>query len=428
MQIRQFLKATAGNIAITYAIALAPSILAVGAAVDMTSAVAFRGEMQSAADAAVLAGAAATGKSLSERQKIASDVFQANIEQGWSGNFSASGMLTEIGGGYRYVASGEIETAFAGIAGIETVSLGAVAEAMAASSQPTEFVIAFDVTNSMVFSGSDWDAAKQAVQDFIAKIYMGANAGDVTGTLLPYSDRVRLGDYATSFTTGPKPSGWGGCIEVREQPAGADLHRLTDDPPTANKFTYYTPQTLVENPARGNSSYNTGCHGPEITGPINEGPAELIQAVADLYIGGTGRYDEGMAWAWRLLSPRWKGHWKLRNYPKKADEVAKLAILVSDGRTEIYRYEVLPANGLHNVYGWNMGSPEGFKNLVSLCNKMKDDGIEVHVVALPGNPEATQHFKDCASPKGYHSVTDIASFKSAFLKIGENAGNLRLTK
>ena len=78
MQIRQFLKATAGNIAITYAIALAPSILAVGAAVDMTSAVAFRGEMQSAADAAVLAGAMELSGTESP------DVVRQNVRQAYA--------------------------------------------------------------------------------------------------------------------------------------------------------------------------------------------------------------------------------------------------------------------------------------------------------------------------------------------------------
>jgi hypothetical protein len=428
MGLRKFCRDAAGNVAMLYALGLAPATLAAGAAIEMNASYSYRVELQQAADAAVLAATNMPGATLAERKAYADKVFAANIGQGWSGNHGYSGALTEHNGGYRYTASGSVETTFMALAGIEAVDVGVVAEALVASGEPLEFVIAFDVTNSMVFSGGDWEAAKAAMQNFVTRVYQGAPKGQVVGTLLPFSDRVRLGGKAVPFTTGSQPSGWQGCIEVREQPQGKNLHRLTDDPPSKEKFEFYEPKTLTSDKPAAGMSYTTGCYGPEFTGPIDEGPEDLVSAIDDLYIGGTGRYDEGMAWAWRLLSPRWHGQWNTGNYPKNYKQVKKLAILVSDGRTEIYRYEVLPASGLANPYGWNMGSPEGLNNLEAVCEDMKSKGIEVHVVALPGNPDATAHFKRCASKDGFHNVTNIASFETAFNKIGVTASNLRLTR
>ncbi|MEO0982473.1 MAG: pilus assembly protein TadG-related protein [Pseudomonadota bacterium] len=417
-----------GGVAITYALSVVAMVGVAGLALDYTHAVTKRQEMQVGADAAALTAARASGVTTAEREALADSIFLANVKGMPASAVTGSTNLSFSDGRYTYSAQYTKSNFIMPILGAKDVQLGVSSE-VAVQTVNREFVIAFDTTSSIVFTPSDYEQAQEAVKTMIDRFYEGAESpGDVVGTLMPFSDRVQLGDIGESFASGPPPSGWDGCLESREQPLGPESHRLTDDPPAVKRFDYFEDTLLEEHPAQGSRTYTIRCHGVEMTGPETSNPEVLKTGVEDLVIGGTGRFDVAMAWAWRILSPRWVNMWGVTDYPGPADEREKIVVFVSDGRTEIYRYEVLPPSGQHNVYGWNQGSPEGFDNLEAVCTRMKDEGIILFVIALPGNPNALPHLEDCASDFGYFEVTDVDGFESALGTVGDIVAEIRLTK
>ena len=60
--------------------------------------------------------------------------------------------------------------------------------------------------------------------------------------------------------------------------------------------------------------------------------AELDAAMNALGAQYQTDMHEGMAWAWRALSPRWRGDWDDPEFPKDYDDKwRKVAIIVTDG-------------------------------------------------------------------------------------------------
>ena len=418
----RFRRAERGTVAIAFALTLVPMIGFVGAAVDYNSLSNVRNHLQSAADAAALAGAglpsSATDK---QRNELAKAIFASNLKEVRGANPNA-GQLTRVRDGvYRYEASVAVDTHLMKLLGIPNVPLSVKADAARGEAQrgPTEFVIAFDITNSMVFTPSEFDLSVDAMQEFVENMFKGAKPNTVIGNILPFSDRVRLAERAHSWLASPAPGSWTGCLQVREETVAGRPQSLTDTPPSALPFSHFVPYTA----SHGGSSYEFNCFGSEAT--AGEGkPEKLVDALDRMGRGGTGRPDEGMAWAWRMLSPRWRNHWSKGDYPAAYGSARKLAILVTDGRTESYRYEVLPPGGTPAVYGYNLGSSRGFENLEHVCAQMKGVGIEVAVVQLNGNEYATPHLQRCASPKRHFPISSLKEFREAFELLGGAGGSV----
>ena len=83
---------THGNIAIVAAIAAIPFVMVASSAVDFRGGVDARTQLQAAADAAVLAGAArlATGQSDADKEELTVDTFYANLSSALQSTFTAT--------------------------------------------------------------------------------------------------------------------------------------------------------------------------------------------------------------------------------------------------------------------------------------------------------------------------------------------------
>jgi Flp pilus assembly protein TadG len=84
---RRLLRNDSGNTAIVYALSAIPLMLAVGAGIDFVRFADARTHLQSALDAAALAGAAAAGKTDDERVAIAEAAFEANMASGAASDY-----------------------------------------------------------------------------------------------------------------------------------------------------------------------------------------------------------------------------------------------------------------------------------------------------------------------------------------------------
>jgi Flp pilus assembly protein TadG len=413
---RKFRSSEKGAVAIVFALGLIPTTLMAGAAVDYAGATNAKTLMQQAADASALTAASLVSVSDDERRNRANAIFRANME--------AMPELTDVTNTlsilpnslYRYTVNAQFTTNFMKLAGINSINLEVRSDATVGTSagRPLDFVIAHDITNSMFFDPAQFSRAVAAMQGFVTRVFSGSQNGTVIGSVMPFSDRVKHRSNANSWANGGPPPHWEGCLAPREQVVAGRPNTLTDDPPALAPFTHHTN---VGRTAPGGYSYTFGCYGSQITA-AQDSAAPLTTALANMGQGGTGRMDEGMAWSFRLLSPRWRNRWNNGQYPRDYNAARKIAILVTDGRTEAYRYEVLPSSGVPNVYGGNMGSQLGFENMEHVCSQMKAAGIEVVVVQLDGNPFFTPHARRCASQDQHYMITSIAQFETAFTEIG----------
>jgi hypothetical protein len=388
-----------------------------GVAVDYNRTSNARAVVSAAADAAVLAATKLEGVDRATREQVANSTFAANI-QGVTGLSVTSRQLSAVTDNqWRFEVSATLPPALMTLVGQGPIALGARSEAVistATTARAMEYVIAHDITNSMFFDPAQMQQAVDAMKGFVDR---AMQASGTIGTVMPFSDRVRLPQRANAWANGSRPPHWQGCLAPREQVVAGRINTLTDDPHTALAFAYHTDTTRT-NPNHPGASYTFGCFGAEVT--VAEHRAEpLKDALGSMGSGGTGRYDEAMAWAWRMLSPRWRNQWNRGNYPADYGAIDKLAILVSDGRNEAGRYEALPASGNPHVYGWNMGTRESFENMEHVCTAMKTAGIRIVVVQLDGNSHATPHMRACASaPSDHHFVTNLNQFRTAFQSIG----------
>ncbi len=442
----RFVRNSAGTMGVMFALGLTPIIGLVGAALDYNAASQARNHLQQAADAAVLAAAGLpAGTSHEDRQKLARAIFASNAG-GFPGVSGASGSLSDIGNGaYRFTFSGSVPTNLIKVIGQSTIPVAVTAEARrnASGGGPLEFVIAFDITESTFFDDAQRPQALKAMKDFVTGVYAGAQRDTVFGSIMPFHDRVRLpANRAHAWAQGSSPQNWQGCLKPRYQLANGKPYpfeagrtwrrllpgepfRLTDDPPSILQFQYeanHQPYT-----DKNGWTYDVRCNGAAAT-VAETAPEPLIAAIDNMGRHGSGRFDEAMAWAWRMVSPRWRNQWNRGNYPRQAAETRKLVVFVTDGRNGFDNSELLDASGNFTDWGFNTGNRMAFESMERVCQGMKQQGIEVAVLQLPGNNHSTPYFQRCASPERYFTINSIESFRAAFRNLAGTVDMVRLTR
>ena len=248
-------------------------------------------------------------------------------------------------------------------------------------------------------------------------------------SLVPFSDGVNIGDANQNWVAGAIPDGWEGCVRPREEIDGPFPWAIDDDTAITQPFTAMLPGENYENsPYR--PPFAKTCPNTTITGPSRE-PEDIIEAARGLTAGGTGRFDQGLAWAWRLLSPNWQGDWGIENYPTSdINGRKKKIIFLTDGRSEAYSSDM----SRERNWGHNNGSIVAFEHLVELCRKVKAADIELYVLQTGGNPHAVSYLQQCAtSEQHYYTVSQTSDITIVFSDIlsdilNEFEADLRLVR
>lgn len=411
---RRFVRGVDGSVATIMALALLPVVGFTAAAVDYSRATRTKSALQKSADSSALIAASASGLTEEERKKAGLQAFDRHSEQ-VPGLRVLSRDLVRDGDVYRMVADTRLSRRI--VPGGEIpIGVAAAATAGTAASRGQEFVFAFDTTRSL---NMDADAVA-AMRDALDTLKQNAGTKDFFVTHMPFSDRVNLGTGRNGWMdVSPVPSDWAGCFEPREEKVGTNAFALTDAKPTAKKDKLTPTAKGYAISDLGQKLYGSDtavCPSEPITGPTAD-VALVTQAVGRPAANGTGRFDEAMAWAWRLLSPDWRGQWSAPDYPAKYGDRDKTIVFLTDGLTEAYRYEVKDGRG---VFGFNSGSAAGFENFEAVCAAAKANGIVIHVIFKDGgNGFFEPYGKRCAtSGDHFHKVSDTASLKAAFKKLG----------
>ncbi|MDO6708211.1 VWA domain-containing protein [Photobacterium sp. 1_MG-2023] len=136
---------------------------------------------------------------------------------------------------------------------------------------------------------------------------------------------------------------------------------------------------------------------------------EYQQGIAQLYPGMNTNTAEGVLWAWRLLSPHWRGLWRteLAELPRdyEAPNTVKVMVLLSDGE-----HKVNPA--------------VRDKKQVALCREMKKQGIQVFSIGYGNN---AQIVRQCAGPDGYYAANE-RNIRTVFSVIANTINDITLVK
>jgi Flp pilus assembly protein TadG len=299
-------------------------------------------------------------------------------------------------------------------------------------------------------------------------------------------------------------SSWKGCVEARGTPYEEDQAEAlpTVQPwvrsywPSTNKVKFYeypnykvlrvsgssrsragdndwslprhpddTSGAVVETVAAGNNAHgpNLGC-GPAIT-PLQPNKSTVTTAIQNMGAwsrGGT-MANIGLAWAWRVLSPDWRGKWTASpanlpldyNTPETPTLIDKVVILLTDGTNEWYDYPdhppgcasvspcTLPGDADYTAYGrlvdQRLGSgintntaarTEINNRMLALCTAMKAKGIIIYTIVVETPDQAINDlYSGCASKPGYYFPTPNANdLASVFHTIAEQLANLRLAQ
>lgn len=475
----------AGNALPIVGLAAIPLLGAAGLAIDSTQAFLLQDQLQKALDAAGLAAGHATDQTTA--QTDATNFFNANFAaatrlgaaKSFTVSFSPDGLQVTLG------ASAQMPTTFMRILGVNQVTVSAQS-VINRQTSGLEVALVLDNTYSMTTSNKI-GALKSAVHQLLDILY-GSNdtVNNLWVSVVPFIAAVNVGTANTAFLKASdralgtasafSPDPWGGCVKARY--GSGSTYDRTDDPPSVAPFSSYlypytadsypglpsvwsgffvnvwgtgnaTPATRKYTAYTGGVPYWTG-YGPNVGCPTAITPLVASKATVSAAIdamqpwlrGGTV-INEGLAWGWRTISPRWRGLWSGSSSTLPLDygakNMKKAIVLVTDGDNEwpqmTYYGTTFTAYGgqFSNVGQSTESGAEGELNnrTTAVCNNIKAAGITLYTMSVGTAPSVNGKalLQACATKSSYYfDSPDSAALTAAFQTIGQQLSNLRIAQ
>ena len=415
---RRLLRDDRGSIVVLFALTLPIMLGVLGLALDVLMAQSQREKLQAAADQAAVAAAAQADPS--RRQAAAERIFAANLaDQPGLEGARVTRINVDVNRGTVDVdAELASPTHFARLFGLDQWTLR-VSSGSIASSGNIEVALSLDVTGSMNWavtgapSTSKLQAMKQAATTLVDTLLPDAAArARITIGAVAFNELVNIGtarsiwvlpSTLTSSALGGQP--WNGCVRERNN---TDL--LQDTPPTTTLFS--SAQSLPWSSSYQRPRCSTGV----ALSPSNN-PTTINNWINALTAAGGTRVDVGTVWAWRLLSPRWRGLWNSTVLPRdNGPSVRKIAIILTDGTNE-------------PTPGTGVSASQADSILSATCTRMKNAGITVYTVGFEVPTAAKTLLRNCASsPAEFYDAPSNQTLQAAFQAIARNINNVRLRR
>jgi hypothetical protein len=342
-----------------------------------------------------------------------------------------------------------------------------------------ELVLVVDNSGSMNFDAGGGKTRLQAVQsatsDMLDILYGADNtAQNLWIGVVPFSQAVNIGSTRTSWVNAGSfnwgTSSWNGCVEERS----TTNRDVTDDTPNTERFTrYFAPclnyDTHINNINPPNSWFGTGStrrncstssgwgyrsgisvstYGPNQYCPqsvlaLTSSKTSVLNKVNGLQAVGSTHTNIGAVWAWRMLSPKWRGLWggemDTNNLPLNynSPNMAKAVIILSDGDNQHVNFN-------YSAYGYlsqgRLGTTSSSladnrldDRTKAVCDSMKggNNNIIIYTIAF-GSTISSQGkalMEYCASkPDYYFESPNTADLQTVFHTIGDSLASLRVSK
>ena len=443
---KRFFRSNAGNVAIIFAAAMVPIVMAAGMAVDLARTLVVRQQLGQALDAVALSIGGRPGLTDQEREDLAEEFFKANYPDFDMGQITD---FTIVANELTVEASGtaELDTTIMRIFGFDTLSVTQSVE-VTRELGGLEVVMVLDNTGSM--SGSKIAALRNSATTLVETLFdEDDGSGLLRIGLVPFAAAVNIGtdslangwidDEAESSLAGENFSAgvnvldlyddmpnqsWNGCVEARPEP-----YDMSDEPPSdADPDTLWVPYFWPDEPdddnpeddnydndyiddgfaswvdvdtrQRDTSKYDGAsysgtsrgplrdCTLPQVL-PLTDDETIILDAVDDMIADGYTHIPLGIAWGRRVLSPTPPFD---EGSEYDDNEWRKAIIILTDGENTIDReYDHNRSN--YSAYGYLEEARLGTKSqytfvnkldakTAAICEELKDDDVEVYSITF----------------------------------------------
>ncbi len=400
-------------------IALSASFLTafVGLAVDTTRGYMLKQRLSYAMDTAALA--AAKTAATEDVQTTGQRYFDANFPTGYMGVSNVSVTFASTNGDTEVTvtASADMPTALMNVVGIKdfNLSLETIAQRQA---KGLELVLALDTTGSMCSGGCWMDDLRTASTDLLDVLYGNNDTVDnLYVGIAPFDVRVNLKNYPGLFNFTPSGTLSHVCVDRR----GGQTISASDTPPSTSSFNNRTNPGMTTGGWPYSWSGASGCLAEPALG-LTESKATLTTLINSLNAGGGTRVDQGAVWAFRMLSPDWRGLWGNALLPLDYDEplMDKAVILMTDGQNSSSTDD----NTVNGIY-----TSEANDHMEEACDNMTDAGIIVYTVQFRTSGGTMKSLlENCATSLQHYFHADDGELGTVFNEIAANLSNLRLIK
>jgi Flp pilus assembly protein TadG len=397
--LNRFKRDTSGSLATTFGLTLIPIVLAAACAIDGVYMVGMRERMVKSLDVAVLAVASApTSMSKAERQAIGEKVFYANLPEEVLEKKNSKPQFAITDEKVTATLEAKVDTSLMALAGINDVDFLIGAEVSIKKKKSAEIALVLDYSGSMgetVGGETKYIAMRNAATKLIDDL-VKLDKDKVKFGLVPFSHHV-MAPLPGKFVVGVSHTETRlTCTQDRPYPAN-----LSDATPGASDATKWGQ---VQAPEHLNEDC-TGYLGRNLTvRPLTNDFTGLKDQLADMVPYAWTHIALGAEFGFHVLSP---------NAPFE-DEVAAYD---DDG---VEKFMVLLTDGKQTEPGFGPGSvrtvEQGEKNLLSICDAAKAQGIKIISIAFDLDDSATrQNLADCASgPDKFFVVDDGLELAGAF--------------
>ncbi|MHA1538574.1 MAG: VWA domain-containing protein [Alphaproteobacteria bacterium] len=472
--IRRMLRDTGGASFVFVAAAIVPLVGFVGLSTDAARGYLVKARLSQALDASGLAGAQSTHDT---------SLLQADILKYFNANFPSDFLgSTVTGPTYTYdvandklvvTASAVIPTTFMRILGKNSMTVSAITE-VTRKQVFMDVVLAMDVSGSMSWSAgggqSRIEATKSAAATLINILYGPSETKDLLKMgLVPWNSKVRIWTQGTTFfsvLTTPQsvpsfinpvtgiaqtqvffannaaavpllswpPSTWKGCVYARFLNDGItnnDGDVIEGVLNTAQgDWIGWQPVGVEGEPVSGGTCTSAGggsectpCPSVGIT-PLQASKTTILNAVNGLSAGGTTNIPQGLAWAWRVLTPDAPF---TEADPSPDGERIQAIVLLTDG--ENYGGN---GDGYKGIWGVGTPQPNMDARLLELAGNVKSSGVVIYVIQFANGGTALQDLlKQVATENKapfYNYAPDGAALTQVFTTIANSLSELRLSK
>ena len=446
----RFLSDNSGNVSIVFAGVMTMLLIGVGTAIDYSSMVSKRSEMQGVADAVVLAAVTSGYQTEGELKQFSNEYL---VELG----YPDTSLTVELTSENTLIVSPtqEHQMFIMGAFGHDNSNISAISEAPLAGQAKANLALVLDTTESM--RGQRMTALKSATAALLEELEKSNEGGEenVQVSLVPFADYVRISetnegqnwlelqpDQEVTWKVLDEENSVN-CRQVGE----GELRSTECDEYVYEERTEYvewegcmasrpnghhkTPDFFAGNRLQGFVAHGHCNAEYSALEPLTPDLGALNVSVQALNTRGSTYIPAGLIWGWRTLDERAPF---THNLSPANESTQNVILLMTDGSNTVSLTGTKP--DFDGIYHWGESdNPDRTKeeaDMLSseLCTAIKQDGIRIVSVAFEVEDESTKSLlRNCATASSdFYDATNSGRLKQAFKEIGSGLNEIRLMR